>query len=191
MNKAKKKTIKRINISVDPEISDEWKDWAEGLGASVSELVRKSMKFVKKNIGDITKLEQLGPNLEKISDKIEIAVKESSNEDLGRKIENQFKREMRKDSHYKSTQEEKEHTKKRIRGLVKLHNSIPIEKFAHILNISNEDAENIIYELVAEDIEGTIEDNEFKFINDQEEDISKLLELLDKVNKQRCELNRI
>ncbi len=63
---------------------------------------------------------------------------------------------------------------------MKLHNSIPIEKFAHILNISNEDAENIIYELVAEDIEGTIEDNEFKFINDQEEDISKLLDLLDK-----------
>ncbi len=56
------------------------------------------MKFVKNNIGDITKLEQLGPNLEKISDKIEIAVKESSNEDLGRKIENQFKREMRKES---------------------------------------------------------------------------------------------
>jgi hypothetical protein len=181
LNKAKKKSIKRINISVDPEISAEWKDWAESLGASVSELVRKSMKFVKNNIGDIAKLEQLGPNLEKIGDKIEIAVKEPSNEDLGRQIENQFKREMREEFPYKSTQKDKERIKKRVRGLVKLHNSIPIEKLANILNISTEYAENIIYELLAEDVEGTIEDNEFKFINDQEEDISKLLELLDKI----------
>lgn len=173
---------------MDPEISDEWKDWAEGLGASVSELVRKSMKFVKNNIGDITKLEQLGRKLEKMGDKIEIAVKGSGIEDLGRKIKNQFRREMGKESPYKGTQEEeKERIKKRVRGLVKLYNSIPIEKLAHILNKSIEYAENIIYELVAEDVEGTIEDNEFKFMNDQEEVISKLLEILEKFYKQRCE----
>ncbi|MHA2038136.1 MAG: hypothetical protein ACW98X_16995, partial [Promethearchaeota archaeon] len=60
VRKKVEKAVKRINISVDPEMSDEWKDWAEGLGASVSELVRKSMKFVKNNIGDLAKLEQLG-----------------------------------------------------------------------------------------------------------------------------------
>ncbi|MFW9877000.1 MAG: hypothetical protein ACFFG0_28225 [Candidatus Thorarchaeota archaeon] len=74
MGKAKKKKVKQINISVDPQISDEWKDWAEGLGASVSELVRKSMKFVKNNIGDIAKLEQLGSKLERMGHKIEISI---------------------------------------------------------------------------------------------------------------------
>ncbi|GAH97864.1 unnamed protein product, partial [marine sediment metagenome] len=30
----------------------EWRDWSEELGSSVSELIRKSMRFVKDNIGD-------------------------------------------------------------------------------------------------------------------------------------------
>ena len=68
-------------------MSEEWKDWAEGLGASVSELVRKSMKFVKNNIGDITKLEQFGRKMEKMGVNIEKAVKNSGIEKLGKKIE--------------------------------------------------------------------------------------------------------
>jgi hypothetical protein len=167
---------------VDPEISDEWRDWAEYLGASVSELVRKSMNFVKNNIGDIAKLEQFSNKLEKISDKLEMTEKESNIKDRGRKIKNQIRRELGKESPYKDTQEkEKELIKKRVRGLVKLYNSIPIKKFARIANKSTEYAENIIYELVAEDVKGMIEDNEFRFIDDQEEVISKLLELLNKI----------
>ena len=182
LEKAKKKAVKRINISVDPEMSEEWKDWAEGLGASVSELVRKSMKFVKNNIGDIAKLEQFGRKMEKMGGKIEKAVEDSGIEDLGRKIERQFKREMGKKSPHKGTQkEDKERIKKRVRGLVKLHNSIPIEKLANTINKSTEYAENLIYELVDEGIGGSIEGNEFKFMNDQEEVISRLLDILDKI----------
>jgi ribosomal protein L9 len=75
-----KEKAKRINISVSPEMSEEWKDWSKELGSSVSELVRKSMKFMKNNIGDLSKLEAIGGTIER-------AVKESGLEDLGEKIE--------------------------------------------------------------------------------------------------------
>ncbi|MHA2009798.1 MAG: hypothetical protein ACXABO_20280 [Promethearchaeota archaeon] len=183
LEKAERKAVKRINISVDEEMSDEWKDWAEGLGASVSELVRKSMKFVKNNIGDIAKLEQWGRKMEKMGDKIERAVEKSGIEDLGRQIEEQFG-DVKSKPKVKiaiATEADKERIKKRVRGLVKLHNAIPIEKLANTINKSTEFAENIIYELVDEGIGGSIEGNEFKFTNDQEEVITKLLDILEKI----------
>jgi hypothetical protein len=184
LQKAERKAVKRINISVDPDMSDEWKDWAEGLGASVSELVRKSMKFVKNNIGDIAKLEQWGRKMEKMGDKIEKAVEKSGIEDLGRQIEAQFgdpKSKPKVKVALARDDVDKERIKKRVRGLVKLHNSIPIEKLANTLNKSTEYAENIIYELVDEGIGGSIEANEFKYMGEQEEVISKLLDILDKM----------
>jgi hypothetical protein len=183
LEKAKKKVVKRINISVDPEMSDEWKDWAEGLGASVSELVRKSMKFVKNNIGDIEKLENLGQKLEKMGDGIEKAVKNSGIEDLGEKIQKEFgKKKGNSKIKVAIVQEsDKERIKKRVRGLVKLHQSIPIEKLAHALSKTTEEAENLIYELVDEGIDGSIEEGVFKFTSTSEEVISKLNELIDKM----------
>jgi DNA repair exonuclease SbcCD ATPase subunit len=183
LEKAKKKAVKRINISVDPEMSDEWKDWAEGLGASVSELVRKSMKFVKNNIGDIGQLEKLGKKLEKMGDGIEKAVKNSGIEDLGEKFEKEFGKK-KDDAKIKVAivqESDKERIKKRVRGLVKLHQSIPIEKLAHALGKTTEEAENLIYELADEGIDGNIEEGVFKFTNTSNEVISKLNELIDKI----------
>ncbi len=187
LEKAKKKAVKRINISVDPEMSEDWKDWAGDLGASVSELVRKSMKFVKNNIGDISKLEQWGRKMEKMGEGIEKAVKESGLEDLGDKIDKQIRVEVGKkpikpkikiDINQES---DKERIKKRVNGLIKLHKSLPIEKLAKALNRSNEYAENVIYELAADGIEGTLEEDVFKFKSASEEVISKLNELIDKM----------
>ena len=59
LDKAERKAKKRINISVEGDMSEDWRDWAEDLGTSVSELVRKSMGFVKENIGDLRKLEKM------------------------------------------------------------------------------------------------------------------------------------
>jgi hypothetical protein len=175
LDKARKKAVKRINISVDPEMSDEWRDWAEGLGASVSELVRKSMKFVKNNIGDLAKLEEWGRKMEKMGDEIEKAVDKSGIEDLDKKIAVSIKKEMKDD--------DKERIKKRVRGLIKLYNSIPIEKLAHAIGKSIEYAENLIYELIDDGIGGRIDaaTNEFKFMNDPEEVISKLLKIIDRM----------
>jgi predicted HicB family RNase H-like nuclease len=183
LEKAEKKVAKRINISVDPEMSDEWRDWAEGLGASVSELVRRSMKFVKNNIGDIAKLEQWGHKLEKVGEEIERAVEESGIEDLGEKIEAKIAKKVKKPKivmHVSKT-EDTERIKKRLQGLIKLQKSIPIEKLAQALNIPNEEAENLIYELAAEGIEGELDGGVFKFTSPTEEVIAKLFELIDKM----------
>lgn len=179
------KAKKRINISVDPEMSEEWRDWAEGLGASVSELVRKSMKFVKNNIGDLKKLEQWGRNMEKMGEGIEKAVKDSGIEELGERLEKEFGKKKGKGKAKVSIavvqDTDKERIKKRVSGLIKLHKSLPIEKFAQALGKSNEDAENLIYEMVAEGIEGTLEEGVFKFTSTSEEVISKLNKLIEKI----------
>ncbi len=191
VEKAKKKAA-RINISVDPEMSDEWRGWAEGLGASVSELIRKSMKFVKNNIGDIAKLEQLGGKLEAMGEGIEQAVKDSGIEELGEQIERNFEGKFEKHfdkkkgkPKYQATiiidSDKKEKIKKRVTGLIKLHNSIPIDKLAQAIDKSDEDAENMVYEMVADGIEGTLEEGVFKYTSTLEEVIAKLHELIDKM----------
>ncbi len=174
--KAEKKTSKRINISVDSDTSDEWRDWSDELGSSVSELIRKSMKFVKNNIGDFKKLEEWGENVER-------AVKESGIEELGEKIEREF--EGKKLKHRVkinlSPSNDKDRIKKRVRGLIKLQKSLPIDKLARALNKTNEDAENLIYELVDEGIEGSLEEGIFKFTSSPDEVISKINDLIDKM----------
>ena len=183
LEKARKKAAKRINISVDPEMSDEWRDWADGLGASVSELVRRSMKFVKNNIGDIAKLEEWGHKMEKMGEGIEKAVKDSGIEDLGKKIEKQIGKKKLKPQIKIAINHEsnKERIKKRVNGLIKLHKSLPIEKLAQAIDKSNKEAENFVYELVADGIEGTLEEGVFKFTSSSEEVISKLNDLIDKM----------
>ena len=185
LEKARKKAVKRINISVDPEMSEEWKDWAEGLGASVSELVRKSMKFVKNNIGDITKFEDFGREMGKMGVKIEKAVKNSGIEKLGDKLGDKIEKQIKKGKskvHMAIIQDsDKERIKKRVNGLIKLHNSLPIDKLAQAMDKSFEEAENLIYELVSEGIEGNLEEKVFKFTSTSEEVISKLNEMIDKM----------
>lgn len=172
IEKAQKKAAKRINISVDSEMSDEWRDWADDLGASVSELVRKSMRFVKNNIGDIAKLEAFGEKMEKMGEGIEKAEKKSGIEDIGEKLAAQFGGD-------REPELDKERLKKRIQGLIKIQKSIPIEKLSQTLNISKEEAENLIYELAAEGIEGSLENEVFKYTSNTDEVISKLFEKID------------
>jgi predicted HicB family RNase H-like nuclease len=183
LEKAKKKAVKRINISVDPEMSDEWRDWADNLETSVSELVRKSMKFVKNNIGDIGKLEEWGQKMDKIGENIEKAVKKSGLEDLGGKIERSIAGGITSQKQKASDSKEinKERIKKRIIGLIKLQKALPIEKLAQALNNSKEEAENLIYELVAEGVDGSMEEGVFKFSSNTEEVINKLNVLIDKI----------
>jgi len=189
LENARKKVDKRINISVDPAISEEWKDWAEGLGASVSELVRKSMKFVKNNIGDITKLEQFGHEMGKMGVKIEKAVKNSGIEKLGDKLDEKIEKQIKKGKskvHIATVPEiDKERMKKRVDGLIKLYKNLPIDKLAQAMEISLEEAENLIYELASEGIDGDLQENVFKFTSTSEEVLeeitSKLFEMIDKM----------
>ncbi|NVM45639.1 MAG: hypothetical protein HWN79_12055 [Candidatus Lokiarchaeota archaeon] len=176
LEKAKKKAAKRINISVDEDTSEEWRDWSDELGSSVSELIRKSMRFVKDNIGDLSKLDEMGETIER-------AVRESGIEDLGEKLEREFKGKKIKPKIKINLEasDDKDRIKKRVRGLIKLQNSLPIDKLAQALNRAIEDAENLIYELVDEGIEGSLEENVFKFTSAPEEVIVKINELIDRM----------
>ena len=74
----------------------------------------------------------------------------------------------------------KEKAKKRIRGIIKLQHGIPVEKLANALAMSHEEAENLIYELAAEEgVFGQLEEGMFKFENEPGEIISILNRLID------------
>jgi hypothetical protein len=161
MDKAERKAARRINISVEPELSEDWKDWAEGLGTSVSELVRKSMEFVKDNIGDLKKLERMGDYFEQMGGDLEKTIKESGIEDIGKDL----RTKITIDTNSKP-KIDKEAIKKRIQGIIKLHKSIPIDKLALAMNKKVEDAEKLIYELAGEGLDGTLEEGVFKYTGD-------------------------
>jgi predicted HicB family RNase H-like nuclease len=176
MESAEKKAAKRINISVEPELSEDWKNWAEGLGTSVSELVRKSMDFVKTNIGDLKKLEKMEEYFEKMGGDIENALRESGIKDIGKNLKAKITVDTNSGSKI-----DKEAIKKRIQGIIKLHNAIPIDKLALALNKSVADAEKLIYELAGEGLDGTLEGRIFKYTGDMENVISKFNEKIDQM----------
>ncbi len=190
----------RINISVPPEMSEEWREWSDTLGSSVSELVRKSMRFVKNNIGDLRKLDEFGRKMERWGDNIERVVEESGIEEIGEKIQQGLRDvglddlKVRTKSSGKNgprikvdfnVSSDSERIKKRIMGLVKLHKSIPINKLAQALNKSDEFAENLIYELAAVGVEGELEEGIFKFIGDIDEVLAALFEIIDNLIDKR------
>jgi hypothetical protein len=194
--KQAKDRSKRMNIYVDADISDEWKDWAENIGSSVSELVRKSMNAFK-NIGDLKKLEKLGKTLEKYGEDIEKAINESGVDNLGETIKNAIKDAGLEDIGKrieKTTRSgkikpriviesekhvDRERLKKRVKGLIILQKSIPIVKLAQVLEISKEDAMNLIYELAGEGIDGIVEGDVFKFTSEVDDVIDVMYRLIE------------
>ncbi len=119
--------------------------------------------------------------MEKMGEKIEKSVKNSGVESFEKEFLSKYGKrriEPKKKVHVEQTAD-KERIKKRIQGLIKLQKSIPIEKLSQTLSISKEEAENIVYELAAEGIEGELEEGVFKFTSNSEEVIQKLFEMID------------
>ena len=114
-------------------------------------------------------LDKWAHKMERFARKIERAVKESGLEELGDII----------NCYIRSNIIDKEQMKKRVSGLIMVQKALPIKNLAEALNIHDEDAENIIYELVADGIEGSLEEGVFKFTNSAEEVISRLSDLID------------
>ncbi len=152
----------RLNISVPRSKRKEWKTMAAKLGESVSGLVREAMAKLQTGLENIESLEEFGNEME----------------ELGKEIEKSFKTPK------KSSEDKQRHIKtikKRVKGLILLSKALPIEKLSQALGKSKSDAENLIYELVADGIEGTMEEGVFKFTNPPEEVISKLNHIIDKI----------
>lgn len=77
--------------------------------------------------------------------------------------------------------EEKETIKKRITGIIKILHSLPIEKLAQALNKTPQDAENMIYELAAEGIEGKLEGGVFQYKGKDDDIIKSIHEMIDRM----------
>lgn len=192
MAKARAKS-ERIDLTVPKGMKNEWKGLAGKLSVSVSELVRKAMKVLESNMGNIEKIgEEIekavrDSGIEEIGDKIEKAVKDSGLEDLGKNFERKFeghghteKKTIEKNP--EQIKADRERKKKRVIGLLKIRKNLPIDKFAKILNKSLEEAEELIYEIAAEDIDCTIDDGVCKFDTDLEKVIPILSELIDNMD---------
>lgn len=74
---------------------------------------------------------------------------------------------------------DKDHMKKRVTGLIRIQKALPIDKLAQALDISEDDAENIIYELAAEGVDGDLKNGVFKFKADSEEIIEIIHRIID------------
>ncbi len=191
MAKARAKS-ERIDLTVPKGMKNEWKGLAGKLSVSVSELVRKAMKVLENNMGNIEKLGEgieravMDSGIEEIGDKIEKAVKDSGLENLGKNFERKFEghghTEKTIEKNPEQIKADRARIKKRVIGLLKIRKNLPIDKFAKILNKSLEEAENLIYELAAEDIDCTIDDGVCKFDTDLEKVIPILSELIDNMD---------
>ncbi len=102
---------------------------------------------------------------------IEKVLNESGLKESGDSIENYFR----------SSIVDKKQMKGRISELIMVQKVLPIKILAEILNIAVGEAENLIYELAAEGIDGDLEEGVFKFTSSPEIVLSKLFELVDKM----------
>jgi hypothetical protein len=189
----------RINFTLPEDMKDDWRKLADDLNISVSQLVRNAMDSFEKGIHQLDELDKSG----KLGRKLE---------ELGHRIEKEFSGEVppvytpsqpttfpssaapnppaygqpsfSSESARPSTipLDEKDRMKKRVKGLIKLQKCIPIDKFAQALNVSETEAENIIYELAAEGVEGSIESGVFTFKkNGIDEVISDIEKIIDRM----------
>ncbi|MCF2141267.1 MAG: ribbon-helix-helix protein, CopG family [Candidatus Lokiarchaeota archaeon] len=202
----------RINFTLPENMKDDWKQLADELGISVSEMIRdameefkqgmKSLEGLDKDLGTVGK--KIGKFGKKMSKFVETQIQNSypfspssTNSESGIPSRNS------KSSNFNanissSTQpirssaeksysggrlsiQEKERLKKRITGLIRIQNGIPIDKLAQALKQTPEDAENLIYELVAEGIDGKLESDVFKYKSKPEEVIETFHRLIDRM----------
>jgi len=195
--------VVRMNISMKRGEKDSFKDLADNINTSVSEIIRSSVGVLSpilKNLKNIKDLEKLGDAFDKWGENLEEEIKRSGIEDLGKELEMHFEFDSDKpptpspSGPIKGTtrprapqppqpsikKRDMERIKKRIYGLIKLQGTLPISKLAQVLSIPEEKAENLIYELVAEGIEGKLEGGVFKFTNPTEEVIETVYELIER-----------
>jgi hypothetical protein len=191
--------------SIPKDDVEDFEKITRDLTDSVSQLVGSITKSIKPSLKGLLKLGSIGKKFEKFGEEIEKAIQESGLEDLGRNLEVTLQAQgdqkprteeegeekihihkhdltdipVREGNEDTQTKVSKEKIKKRIRGLVKLKNSVDPEKLAQILGIEYGKAEKLVYELAAQDIEGTLEGNVFKIEKDPEQVISFLNEKIE------------
>jgi hypothetical protein len=182
----------RINFTLPETMKHDWKELADELSISVSQLVRNAMGVYESSIKN-TSLNEVGRKIEKFGEDLESRIEtymqggeipsapETPRYDpeTGERIR---KRPKSSASSHSVSQEEREKMKRRVTGLIRLQKSLPISKLAKALNITEDDAENLIYELAADGIDGSLDSGEFKFSKSEMDNVVKCVcEQIDKM----------
>lgn len=177
----------RINFTLPEDMKQSWKGLADDLNISISQMIRTAMDTFEKNIDNLGELGDLGDiRIEKRKKKKgNFSDLESRIERWGDKLEKKFEDKFEKSGKsgqagIQYNEEDREKLKKRIKGFIKINQSIPVDKFAQILNCSIAEAENLIYELAAEDIDGFMEKGVFRYESSTEDVISTIFRILEK-----------
>jgi len=174
----------RINFTLPEDMKQSWKGLADDLNISISQMIRTAMDTFEKNIDNISDLGDLGDiHVERRKKKKgNFSDLETRIEKWGDKLEKKFEEKFEKSGQagIQFTKENQEKLKKRITGFIKINQNIPVDKFAQILNCTITDAENLIYEIAAEGIEGFMEKGVFRFENPTDEVISEIFKILER-----------
>jgi len=172
----------RINFTLPENMKSDWKSLADDLNISISQMIRTAMESFEKNIdnvGDFGEIHVEKSNKKKKGfDNLEQRI-----ERWGEKLEKYVKDQVGEDGkagRAKFGEENQEKLKKRITGFIKINQAIPVDKFAQILKCSIPEAENLIYELAAEGIEGFMEKGVFRFENPVDDVISEIFKILER-----------
>ncbi|MHA1719730.1 MAG: hypothetical protein ACTSWX_02940 [Promethearchaeota archaeon] len=184
----------RINFTLPENMKQEWKDLADQLNISISQMIRTAMDSFEKSLDNIGDFKEI--RVEKTKKKGGLDSLEQKIERWGERLENYVKeqvdqRDFSKSPNYSAfnsqkssggihfSEENKEKIQRRITGLIKINQNIPVEKLAKILNCTSDEAENLIYELAAEGIEGFMEKGVFRYENPTDEVITTLFNILE------------
>jgi F0F1-type ATP synthase membrane subunit b/b' len=183
-----KEDFTRINFTLPTRMKEDWKDMAADLSKSVSQLVRDAMGLYKSEIYNVEKIvSEKGEEIGRIGEKFGKEMGQLGDKFAKIAVRSGIKPPMAptppKPPRIPSPilDVDIERVKRRVEGLIKLQKSIPLKKLAQALNITQEEAENLIYELAAEGISGSLEDDVFKYTNDEDEVIDALLGLIEKM----------
>jgi hypothetical protein len=146
----------RINFTLPETMKNDWRSLADELSISVSQMVRNAMDVYEKSVkgleqsGAMDKIRNFEHKMENLGSDLERKLERRFNPDTGERIN-------RPVNPMKQGNEDKERKKKRIKGLIMMQKCLPVEKLAQTLEISEEAAENYIYELAAEGIDCTFD----------------------------------
>lgn len=174
----------RINFTLPEDMKSDWKNLADDLNISISQMIRTAMDTFEKNIDNISDLGDLGDiridrrkKKKRNFDDIGVRI-EKWGDKLEKKLEAKFGESGQTGIQFDEHNQEK--LKKRIKGFIKINQNIPVDKFAQILNCSIAEAENLIYEIAAEGIEGFMEKGVFRYDSSTEDVISEIFKILER-----------
>ncbi len=158
----------RLNFTLPKEMKDAWKEFADDVSKSVSQLIRDGVTHyineISREVGIQVPKTPKSPKAPKPPEPPIAPTPPQPPEFTPQRNE--------------LSAEDKDSLKRRIEGIIRIYHSIPIDKLANAMNVSVSEAENYIFEIVGMDIEGTIEEGVFYYQDDDSKVIYTFRQLI-------------